>query len=710
MKKRIFQFRVLYGIILINAVFVIISGTTIILSMWVNSENNARELSGSLINEIENSVINQTVSYFATAKAANQNISFLLYRYFGDPVNNLSDRNILFGYYEEIMKANSQFKMIYYADTTGDLVMLFAMNDGTFSRRVVHNTGTEIQINWDHPNPANFGAYPNTVDSADTGYDPRKRFWYQSALAERSTIWTPVYLFATDNLPGFTCATPIFDLAGNVSGVSSIDIAVDELSRFLGTMHPTPHTRIFVLDKQYNLVALQADTEKDLENLFVTSLDAQGNTVYNVTSVQALQDTEMRTLLQRILDGGNESALIEYRNGKYISTLIPVTIDGGLDLFISIIIPENDIVGNVRKNLRSVTVFSVGILIFVLLASAFFSQAIAKPMRILSEEMSKIKTFQLDSHVPIKSSFTEIAKISDSFENMKSGLKNFKRYVPAELVAQLINESITADLGGDQQELTMFFSDIAKFTSIAEKMPAEKLVEDLCVYFEIISKTIIENSGTIDKYIGDSVMAFWGAPVKIENHAEKACESAILVRNNLHSLFRQWENKGKHPFLTRIGIHTGSVIVGNMGYKDRLNYTVIGDAVNISSRLEGINKIYGTDIVVSQYTQMQSKNSFEFRHLDRISVLGGVQALDIFELITFIDDIDKTLKKVYRFYEHGLQYYFDQNWGEALKCFATVLKYRPNDIPSRLMQKRCLAYQNNPPPKEWNGVFAQPFK
>jgi adenylate cyclase len=326
-------------------------------------------------------------------------------------------------------------------------------------------------------------------------------------------------------------------------------------------------------------------------------------------------------------------------------------------------------------------------------------------MRMLSEEMSKIKSFELDSQVEINTSLLEIVDMRDSFENMRSGLQSFKRYVPADLVAQLINNSITADLGGEQQELTIFFSDIAKFTSIAEKLTPEKLVENLCVYFEIISRTIIENKGTIDKYIGDSVMAFWGAPVNMDDHAERACRSAILVRNNLQSLFRQWENQGKPLFSTRIGIHTGDVIVGNMGYKDRLNYTVIGDAVNISSRIEGVNKLYGTDIIVSQNTYEKCRDSFEFRFLDRIAVLGQTWGLNVYELVTFKDDIDKLTKKIFRYYETGLDYYFSQNWKEALKCFVTILKYKPNDIPSRIMRKRCLEFQQNPPPKDWDGIF-----
>ena len=288
--------------------------------------------------------------------------------------------------------------------------------------------------------------------------------------------------------------------------------------------------------------------------------------------------------------------------------------------------------------------------------------------------------------------------------------KNFKRYVPADLVIQLINQNITADLGGKQQELTVLFTDISKFTSIVEKMEPDRVVQDLCVYFESISKIILAEKGTIDKYIGDAVMAFWGAPVPMENHASRACHAAISVQSNLRNLFDQWDNLGKVPFLTRIGIHTGNVLVGNLGYKERLNYTVIGDTVNVSSRLEGINKVYGTEIIISDSVYNKCSDDFEFRLLDRVSLLGRNEGTNIYELIAFKDGIGKREKTINEYYETGLKYYFDQNWTEALKYFNTVIKYRQNDMPAQLMRGRCIQYKKNPPSKEWDGVYSQTVK
>jgi adenylate cyclase len=710
MNKKTSHLRVAWGIIFVNSFFLVVSAVIILVSMWNNSERTARELSEALIAEIQNSISYRTTNYFYPAQTANHSLAFLIYRYFEDPINNHENRDHLFDYYEEIQKLHPQFKMVYYADTRGDLVMLLRMEDGSFSKRYVQNLGSRIQVRYDHVNPTYYGTHPNADESPETGYDPRKRSWYTLAETAKSIAWTPVYLFATGHLPGFTCTVPIFDAKGKTVGVSCIDIAVDELSRFLGTLRPTPGTKIVILDKQNNLVAIQARRDEDLEALFVTNQDGSGNTTYDISGLDAFRDESLRSILQHLIQEPGRLTRIKQGNKNYQAILTPTSVGVGLELNVGIVIPEDDITGHVRENLKIVTLFSIGILILIIVVSSLLSSAISTPMRRLATAMMKIKSFDLTSDTSIKTAFQEIINMRDSFESMRSGLRNFKRYVPAELVSQLVREEISADLGGENRELTIFFSDIANFTSIAEQLEPERLVLDLRTYFEMVSKVILENQGTIDKYIGDSVMAFWGAPAQLENHAEQACRSALLIRNNLNALFREWDTQGKSPFYTRIGIHTGEVIVGNMGYHERLNYTVLGDSVNVSSRLEGLNKVYGTTIIVSEFTRNQCPDSFEFRQLDRVSVVGRKKEFEIYELIALKDDIGASFKKLCRYYETGLQYYFDKQWDNALKYLNTVLKYRPGDNPSKVLQERCLRYKQNPPPPEWNGVFIQPSK
>jgi adenylate cyclase len=329
------------------------------------------------------------------------------------------------------------------------------------------------------------------------------------------------------------------------------------------------------------------------------------------------------------------------------------------------------------------------------------------PLKALSKAMSEITTLEFDSAIVVRTNLWEIVEMLNSFDSMRKGLKSFKRYVPADLVGMLVNKKVVAEIGGEKQELTLLFTDIANFTSISEKLPPETLTSDLSTYFELVSKTIVENQGTIDKYIGDAVMAFWNAPIQLENHAQRACQSALLIKDGLSALFRQWANAGKTPFYTRIGIHTGEAVVGNMGYSERFNYTAIGDTVNIASRLEGANKIYGTGIIVSEYTYRQCRDHFDFRRLDKISVAGRVGSMDIYELCAVKNDIEKNLKKFFGYYETGLQYYFDKNFKEAYKYFAHILKNYPDDKPSKVMSTRCLRYLKSPPPDDWIGVYIQ---
>jgi adenylate cyclase len=673
--------------------------------MWISSAKNAQELSKALIDEIQGSISNRLVNYFDPIADINGRIVYLINTLFKDPLENKEEEEALFAYYAEILRTNLQVKMAYYSDFHGNLMMLNRMEDGSFSRRMVRNDGKNIATTWQHANTMYYGGYSDSVLDAADGYDPRKRGWYSIAQEQRRSAWTPVYLFATDHLPGFTSVIPLYNNQGILSGVSALDITVDEISRFLATIRPTPGTKIALIDGAHNLVAFQASTGEDLNKLFTQTVDENGVSAFDIRSLDKFPDEDVRYILGETLRLGNGPRTVKYNDKSYRSVLAPTTIGNGLELLIGIIVPEDDVIGNVRKNLLYVTVFSIIVLFIIIIISALFSNAIAKPMQKLSEEMAKVRNFQLDSDVYIPTAFKEIDNMHDAFEGMRTGLKNFKRYVPSDLVAQLINNDIEAEIGGEKRELSIFFSDIANFTSISEKISPEELVQQLRVYLENVSKTILENKGTIDKYIGDSVMAFWGAPIQSKKHAEMACRSAVNIQATLHTIFRKWVNLGKLPFYTRIGIHTGEVIVGNMGYEERLNYTVLGDSVNLASRLEGVNKVYGTRIIVSQTTWEQCSGLFEFRKLDKISVKGRHEGIMIYELYSEKDEIEKPLRKFFSIYEKGLEYYFSRDFKEALKYFNTVLKYRPLDGPSKIMRERCLYYKAKPPLEDWDGTF-----
>jgi adenylate cyclase len=704
--RRRSRLQIIHALMLINGSFILFSASVILFLMWNASEQNARQLTVSLLTEMNTSVINKTQEYFASAERANRNSTLLLYRYFQNPIENEAEAANLFLFYADIFYLYPHFKMQYYSDTNGNLVMLNRMADGTFSERRVRNDGKEIEVIWNHVNPLYTGNYPNTQESAATGYDPRKRIWYTLAEEQKKLAWTPIYLFATDHLPGFTCAQPIYRPDGSLKGVSCVDISVEQLSTFLGTIQPTPGTRIVILSKENDLIAIQAKTQRDFDMLFNKTEDENNTASYALNSIGKLADWERGLYTKMIAQGGGIHS-VSYDDHVYETIISPVVAGEGLEFNIGIIIPQEDIIGGIRQNLIRTALISAGMLGLIIVISFFFSNAIASPLKMLSKAMMEIRTLGFDSDIAVHTDLREIIEMIDSFDSMKNGLKSFKRYVPADLVGMLVNDKVVAEIGGEKQEITLLFSDIANFTTISEKIPAESLTKDLGAYFELISKTIIENQGTIDKYIGDAVMAFWNAPVMIENHAQQACRSALLIQHGLASLFRQWSNAGKTPFYTRIGIHTGLAIVGNMGYRERLNYTAVGDTVNIASRLESANKIYGTSLIVSEDAYHQCRDDFEFRRLDKISVAGRTGSLMVYELCALKDDIDKTMKTLFKYYEAGLKLYFDRNFEEAHKYFTYVLKNLPEDGPSKVMGARCVQYRKTPPPENWDGTYIQ---
>jgi adenylate cyclase len=273
-------------------------------------------------------------------------------------------------------------------------------------------------------------------------------------------------------------------------------------------------------------------------------------------------------------------------------------------------------------------------------------------------------------------------------------------------VNELIAHPEKMRLGGERRELTVLFSDIAGFTTFSEKLPPEELVLVLNEYLSAMTEIVFNNDGTLDKYEGDAVMAFWGAPIELDNNALHACTAALEMQEKLVHIREKWSAEGKPNVQVRIGLNTGEMVVGNMGGTGKFDYTVIGDSVNLGSRLEGANKQYGTYIMASERTQELVKERFVFRELDLLVVKGKTKPIKVFELIGRKND-SVSPKKISAIeqYTIGLNLYRQKKFSEAIEKFNEALSIEPDDQPSRLYIERSQLYLTNPPPEEWNGVF-----
>ena len=283
---------------------------------------------------------------------------------------------------------------------------------------------------------------------------------------------------------------------------------------------------------------------------------------------------------------------------------------------------------------------------------------------------------------------------------MAAGLSAFRKYVPTDLVRMLVAEGINTQPGGDMKQVSVMFCDVAGFTGLSEKL-GPKIVQLMEPFFSATSDAIARHNGTIDKFMGDAVMAFWGAPRPDPNHAENACRAALdLVAAVAATGIK---DDAERPLRIRLGLNSGEALVGNIGSEQRLNYTAIGDVVNVASRLEGANKTYGTSILIGPATRSAAGDKVIVRELDTLAVFGRTGGLVIFELIAMADDSEGTYDWIGA-YEEGLSRYRDRRFDEAISAFEAAEKARGGDPASAVMKSRAIAFQTTPPPKEWMGV------
>lgn len=283
--------------------------------------------------------------------------------------------------------------------------------------------------------------------------------------------------------------------------------------------------------------------------------------------------------------------------------------------------------------------------------------------------------------------------------------ETFNVYVSPKVVDQMLESPDKFRLGGERKELTVFFSDIRDFTSISEKMPPEDLVHFLNDYLTPMTDIVLKYDGTLDKYIGDAIMGFWGAPLEQKDHAVRACRSALEMIETLKGLEVEWAKRNLPHLKIGIGINTGPMSVGNMGSRSRFSYTVMGDAVNLSSRLEGLCKEYGSLIIVGANTVRASGEGFIFRLLDKVRVKGKAVGEEIYELMGYRDGSQaQHHQSIAAAYASGLEAYWKRNWQEAEKCFQQTLSLKADDKSSLLMLSQIEIFKKQDPGISWDGI------
>jgi len=281
----------------------------------------------------------------------------------------------------------------------------------------------------------------------------------------------------------------------------------------------------------------------------------------------------------------------------------------------------------------------------------------------------------------------------------------FSMYLAPAVIEEIIKNPERLNLGGEQRVMTVLFSDVAGFSSISEKLNPHELVTLVNRYLTPMCDAILDHEGTVDKFEGDAVIAFFGAPILHPDHARRACLAALDMQKKNEELNRHLADEGKDPLKTRIGVNTGPMVVGNMGSDQRMDYTVMGDSVNLAARLESANKQYGTLLMISEETYKQARDAVEARELDVIRVVGKEEPVRVYELLAQKGSLSAQDRAALQDFESGLALYRSAKWDEAIAMFEKADRERGEDPPSRLFIERCKEYKDNPPGPEWDGAY-----
>ncbi len=282
----------------------------------------------------------------------------------------------------------------------------------------------------------------------------------------------------------------------------------------------------------------------------------------------------------------------------------------------------------------------------------------------------------------------------------------FRQYVAPLVIDELLKMPDQLKLGGEEKVLTVLFSDIAGFTTYAERYTPSEMIEILSDYYGIMTEQIFICQGTLKDYVGDEIMAFFGAPLEQTDHAQRACRAAIAMREQRQALHTEWVQIGRPLLKARTGINSGPMLVGNLGSRYRFAYGVLGDQVNLGSRLEGLNKVYGTDILIGENTARLVKDDFIMREVDSVRVVGRQQGVRVYELVANSSaELPKKQEQAFKDYADGYAAYCDQRWDDALGLFRRSLEMWPKDGPSKTMAERCRIYRESPPPEGWDCVY-----
>ena len=456
------------------------------------------------------------------------------------------------------------------------------------------------------------------------GYDARKRSWYwQTMGADRPYVSAP-YLSFSIGAPVITVSAP---LRGKVPGVIAADLKLDTFSDFVHAQRPGQHGTVVIFDQAGSLIA-----HPDFAALVEAAMTHPSRS--QLPSVDEINSGLVATVLRRSHNLDRNEGVIHDDDGHgYLFRLTKFTLGEGYGGSILLLAAQDDFVQNVRKlQFNGLILATIAGLAFIPVVWMFGS-TMSHSLKRITAQARQLQTLEEPNLMPVTSHIREVHELGNTVHLAQRTIWSFAHFVPKEIVRRVIDNSISTRLGGIKQEITLVFTDVQGFTTIAETADPDVLMQQTSRYFSVLTQAFLAEGGTIDKFIGDAVMVFWNAPNPQADHVARACRAALAARAAGEKLNAEFEAEGLAPFITRFGIHVGEAVVGNVGSTERMNYTALGNTVNLAARLEGLNKQVGTTILASEDVYLRVRDQFEFSAYDAVVAKGMTKETRIYGLV-----------------------------------------------------------------------------
>jgi len=545
----------------------------------------------------------------------------------------------------------------------------------------------------------------------NSSYDPRERPWYLQSIISPHPELSDIYIYAFSQEPGVTVARR-FD--AEIPGVVGLDISLASLSKFLDSQRVGKQGKLVMFEPSGQILA-HPDA-----NAMLGSRIENGKAIVAPATIEELEDPVLNELFRTFLSGGKKAfanQLLTVGKMQYMGRIDTMPDSLGRPVFLGMAVPMDEFTGPIVAAGHKSMMASFLILLAYVPLIIWVSRRITKPLNEIMLHVERVRQFRLNRPIRVHTHVAELHRLSKAMETMRTALRSFGKYIPRTLVKNMITLGIRPELGGERRELTLFFSDIQDFTTMAETMPPEELTTSVSGYFQEMGHEISQGGGTIDKYIGDAVMAFWNAPADQPEHAAMACQTALRCRHVVHEINERRIMKGLPPLHTRFGLHTDDAIVGNVGSADRMNYTAMGAAVNLASRIEGLNKYCRTEILASETTVQKGGGRFLFRIAGKVQPKGVTKPVLVYELMGLRPEWNQTesipadmladpqREQYVTRWEEAMTRFMQRDFPEAEKQMCDLLKENPEDGLVAVYCDLTRQYQQSPPPPGWDGTI-----